>query len=146
MTFVELVPQPPQVVRQSGAFDGAPHRGQEAIALHGFGQVVVGASAHGLDRGLDAGLSGHDDHRQLRLIAVKSSQHFQTRDVTEAQIEADRARPFTFPAQKFGAPLQLYDPISAGLQPASEHAADRRVILDDHNWPMVRHDGHSRRL
>jgi len=48
-------------------FDQVGHRGQQALVVPGLGQVVGGAGLYQVDRRIEMGPGGEQDHRQVRM-------------------------------------------------------------------------------
>jgi hypothetical protein len=68
----------------------------ELLAREGLGQVVEGALLHGTDRGLDAGESGDDDDRKVRVDLMGPPQELEAFDVGHLQIGEEDVRALRF--------------------------------------------------
>ena len=59
----DLAAQAPHLARHAAVVERALHRGAQLVARGRLAQVVEGALAHRLDRGLDGGVAGEHDER-----------------------------------------------------------------------------------
>ncbi len=113
---------------------------QELIEIERFGEIVVGSVFDRRDRGLDAAVSGHDDHRGLGIDAAHRSQQIEAGKLGHLLIRQD----------------QIERLLAKGLQPLlaalgrgrlktlfSEKAADqlalRRFVIHYQNAEIVGH-------
>ncbi len=58
-----------------GHLDGLGDREEQFLIGEGLGDVVEGADLHGLDRGLDGAVGGHDEHRDVGVVSLHVLEH-----------------------------------------------------------------------
>ena len=63
----------------------------EMVSVEGFGQEVVRSFLHGLHRGFNGGMCGHDDDRNgfRQLHLGQTFQHIKSRDLGQCEIQKD---------------------------------------------------------
>ena len=50
--------------------DGTPHQSHRLVHIKRLGQILKGSSLIGGHRGIQIRVGGHDDHRQIRVLAL----------------------------------------------------------------------------
>jgi len=122
----------------------APHLARVEWLLH----VVVGLMAHGVLRGVEGGVAGEHDHRNVGIQAADFAQPFETAAAWHANIEDDGVR-FMF-AQQFQAAgnavgaqhavfvFEQEAQAFAGTEFVVDYEHDRHGIDVRHGSPLVR--------
>ena len=82
----QLLPQAPVLAHEPGALDGPGHGEEQHVAVEGLGEVVEGPLAHGLDRGVDAAVGGHEDDARARLLALDLLEEGDTGEVRHLEV------------------------------------------------------------
>ena len=110
------------------------HAGEQFIHPERLGQVIVGAEIERLDlAGLVAAARQHHD-RHAVVAAADHAQQFVALDIRQAEIENDQCRVLREQFQRQLAVGGFEDLIALRAKPHPQQLADRRFIVDDHDF------------
>ena len=117
---------------QRAVLGGALDEHREVVGVEGLDDVVVGPVLHGLDRGLDRGVGGHEHDGQLRVGGGEprlqlEPVHARHLDVEEGHVVAARADE----PQRLLAALGHVDLVPVLAEPGAERVAHDRLVVHD---------------
>ena len=130
--FPEVVPHGLLLPVEGPHLEGPGDRLAQLGVVEGFGQVVVGAVVHGLDRGLGRGVGrDHDDHR-ARVPGLGGPEHVDARHVPEADVaEQEVEVPFLYHGDRLFAAPGDGDPVPLPLQHQLEKLPHAELVVND---------------
>ena len=136
----ELLLVPPDA-RALGAaqllqLDGVPDDEDGLGEVEGLEQIVDGAQAERLHRGLDRGVGRHHDHRDVGMTALDLPHHLDAVHLGQALVGDDEVEVLVAqPLQRGLAAGDRADLVALGLKRPLQRTHEDRVVLDDQD-PM----------
>ena len=129
---VELFPEEDVLAGHARGIKRALDQNKQMFHIEGFGQKIIGALFHRLDRGLDRSKRGHHDHRQERVVRFHCLQHLETVLLRQLEVRKHQADPFIgkFP-DPFGPVLGRDHPVAFGFQGLLEHFEHALFVFYD---------------
>ncbi len=123
-------------LEQPAAPDGVLTHGREefaeALEIERLGEVVDGAQLDGLDRALDRGRAGHEDHVTVGIRLANRAQHVESADVGHAQVDGGDVRVmFAQVIEGRSAARASHHVESHAFSDVAQHVQDRLLIVDD---------------
>ena len=104
------------------------HCGNHVAVIEGLGDVVHSPHAHGVDRGAQAGITGHDEHGHLTRLADQVG----TRGAGQAQIADNQVEVFQFiGGDRFLHGTGFNDLVVVALQQPAQGGADDGLVFDN---------------
>ena len=133
---LDLRAQPLVLAAQPMVVEGAPHGHRHLGELEGLGQVVVGALAHGLDRGFQGAERRHQDDARRGPAPPGRGEHLEAADLVHDEIRDDHVellgceRLQRRPAARRGHHRHVF-----ALEMAGQHGGHVRIVVDDEDAP-----------
>jgi len=116
------------------AAERALHAQREVVQLERLLEVVACATAQRLDRGVEAGVAGHEDDREARLQRTRAFEHVesvQTRHLDVAQHDVELLPGDA--GQRLLAGPRGGDLVALRVQQRLDRVLDHRLVVDDEN-------------
>ena len=107
------------------------------IFVQRLGQKIVGAGFHGLDRGIDRGMGGHDDDWEIFGWSDfrESLENLKAGQARHIQIEQHEVRSFLLDQlERLHPILRDHGSIVGGLQAILQHRGNIGIVVDDENF------------
>jgi hypothetical protein len=112
-----------------------PHQRQlEALEVERFGQVIVGSLFDQIDRIIDGGIGGHDNHRQRRLELVDPGERLESAHAYHFHVHQHGIEITPLDNAHRGVPVVGFYAVVAPLpEHGAEHVAVHLFIIDHQN-------------
>ena len=134
--LVEFVLEFRQATPEPLRLDHAMRGQTDLIGCKGLRHVVDRAAPDGVDRALDRGVRGHDDHAELGLSGQNLGQKLETRICAEPQVEKhDVEVPAIESLERGAARRDAQHARAGGLQAQPQRLTYTGVIVDDQCGP-----------
>ena len=101
-------------------------------------QVIGGAGLDGIDRRVDGGVGGHDDHAHPRRLNAHLGQHVQAIVLAKAQVEEAQVEHLALQqALRLGGAVGGRHAIALVFQAVAEGAQDRGLVIHQQNAALL---------
>ena len=112
---------------------------EEVVFVQRLGQKIVGAGFHGLDSGINRGMGGHDDHREIFGWSDfrESLEDLKAGQAWHIQIEQHEVWSLLLDQLERLYPIvRDHGSIVGGLQSILQHRGNIRIVVDDENFGL----------
>ncbi len=113
--------------------DGAAHQRYRLIHIKRLGQVLKGPALVGGHRRIQIGMGGHDDHRQVRILALQDLEHAQAISTGHSHVTDQHLRLLRSLFQGIQRLIAIFETgyrVSFLAQCLFQHPANGAVIVD----------------
>ena len=112
--------------------DGAANDKEELGRLEGLDEIVLGAEPHGLHRGLDGAIGGHNDDGEVGMLGPDLSHQTHAVQPGQAPVREHEVHVLGFEGvQSFLGALHRQDLVPRKLERAMERAQEDFVVVDE---------------